>query len=78
MLILTLKRFEFHASLNHNNNNMMAMMSPLQERLLQFAQRQKIDTLVDFPIDGLNLAPFCHHHHRHHHATAGTVINNNK
>eukprot|EP01033_Poteriospumella_lacustris_P005847 gene5847-4197_t len=25
----------------------------------QFAQRQKIDTFVDFPIDGLNVAPFC-------------------
>jgi len=45
VLIVVLKRFEFR--------NMRGLVGGLN-------QREKIETFVDFPIDGLDLSPFCH------------------
>lgn len=46
VLVLSLKRFEFRD---------VSAMAGFQGA----AHREKIDTFVDFPIDGLDLAPYC-------------------
>lgn len=48
VLILSLKRFEVNELNTMHVGNRSAM------------HRQKIDTVVDFPIEGLDLLPFCH------------------
>lgn len=51
VLILSLKRFEFR--------DVSELMPSYSYRPTGHTHREKIDTFVDFPLDGLDLAPYC-------------------
>mmetsp|Transcript_13762 Transcript_13762/g.22952 ORF Transcript_13762/g.22952 Transcript_13762/m.22952 type:complete len:227 (-) Transcript_13762:1257-1937(-) len=52
-MILSLKRFEFRDISNSSGGAAGGF------RGMGMAHREKIETFVDFPLDGLDLAPFC-------------------